>query len=356
MQPLGRDYKRIVIKIGSSLLYSDKNKLDLTLVNDIAGQIWRLVRNKKEVVLVSSGAIVCGMSILGLESRPKELSYLQAVAAIGQHELMQVWRRPFKEKALNCAQVLLTWEDFDNRKRYLNAKNTLLKLLELKTVPIINENDTVSTDEIKFGDNDRLSALVSSLILADILIILSDVDGLFMKDKKTVVEIVDRITPQIEELACPSNRKTCVGGMITKIEAARIAVDSRIPCVIANGRRKDIIPSIIKQQEGCGTIFLPQKGYLAAKKRWIAFSAKSKGKVIVDEGAKNALLNNKSLLSVGIIGIEGNFDAGDIVSIIDKQNSEFARGKVGVSSEQLDKIKGSHYHKEVIHCDNIVIL
>ena len=356
MKQLVKDYKRIVVKIGASLLYSDKNKVDFTVIDDIAGQISHLVEDKKELVLVSSGAIACGMSILGLESRPKELSYLQAVAAIGQHELMNVYRKVFKERVLNCAQVLLTWEDFDDRKRYLNAKNTLLTLLKLGSIPIINENDTVSTDEIKFGDNDRLSALVSSLISADILIILSDVDGLLEKDKKTVIRVVDEITPQIKSLAHPTDKKTCVGGMITKIEAAKIAIDSGIPCVITNGRHRDIILSTIKEPHSFGTLFIPKKGYLAAKKRWIAFSTKPKGKIIVDEGARNALLNKKSLLAVGVIGVEGSFECGDIATVVTPKNRQIGIGKVGISSKSLNDVKGKRFDKEVIHRDNIVIL
>lgn len=355
MKPSEKKYKRIVIKIGSSLLYHD-NSLDLDFINDITSEISSLVKNeKKEIVLVSSGAIAFGMSILKLEARPKELSSLQAVAAIGQHELMHAYQRFFKERDLSCAQILLTWEDFDNRKRYLNAKNTLSTLFNLGSIPIINENDSVSTDEIKFGDNDRLSALVASLISADILVILSDVEGLLDKERK-VVRVVDEITPGIKALACSTDKKTCVGGMITKIEAARIAIDSGIPCIIAHGRRKGIIISVVKELHGAGTVFIPKKGYLTARQRWIAFSAKPKGKIMVDEGAKNALLNKKSLLSVGVVGTEGIFEPSNIVSVIDKQNHEFARGKVSVSSKQLDKVKGSRFDKEVIHRDNIVIL
>lgn len=350
-----KDYKRIVVKIGASLLYRER-KLDFVLLNEITAQISTLLKDKKEVVLVSSGAIACGMSILGLDTRPKELSYLQAVAAVGQHELMHLYRQAFKKRGLNCAQVLLTWEDFADRRRYLNAKNTLWKLLELGSIPIINENDTVSTDEIKFGDNDRLSALVSILLSADILIILSDVDGLIDKDKKSLVRVVDELTPQIMALAHPTDKKTSVGGMITKLEAAKIAVDSGIPCIIANGRRKNIILSVIREPQNTGTLFLPKVGRLSAKKRWLAFSTKPKGKITVDEGAKIALINKKSLLSVGVIATEGDFQAGDIVSVIDRKNIEFARGKVGLSSKQLEKVKGSRADKEVIHCDNIVIL
>lgn len=355
MKLLPGNYKRIVVKIGSSLMSGQKGALDTGLIREIAHQVASLVKEGREVVLVSSGAIAMGMSILNLESRPKELSELQAAAAIGQHELMDLYRRFFKEQGITCAQVLLTWEDFDNRKRYLNAKNTLSTLLKLKSVPVINENDTVSTDEIKFGDNDRLSALVATLTNADLLIILSDVEGLLAQDK-SVVRLVEKITPQIKALACPTKKKTCVGGMVTKIEAAGIAVNSGIPCVIANGRRKDIVTSCVKEVETCGTLFLPKDIYLVARKRWIAFGTKTKGKIMVDQGAKRALLNKKSLLSVGVIAVSGSFVSGNTVSVIDPQMNEFARGKISLSSEQLEKVKGTRTEKEVIHRDNIVIL
>jgi glutamate 5-kinase len=344
-----------VVKIGSSLMSGSKGALDTGMIREIAKQVAGLVKEGREVILVSSGAIAMGMSILNLESRPKELSELQAAAAIGQPELMDLYRRFFKEEGLTCAQVLLTWEDFDNRKRYLNAKNTVSTLLKLKSIPVINENDTVSTDEIKFGDNDRLSALVATLTNADLLIILSDVEGLLTPDK-SVVRLVEKITPQIKALACSTRKKTCVGGMVTKIEAANIAVNSGIPCVIANGRRRDIITACAKELETCGTLFLPKDVYLAARKRWIAFGTKTKGKIMVDQGAKRALLNNKSLLSVGVTAVTGPFASGSTVSVIDHEKNEFARGKVGFSSEQLEKVKGTRTEKEVIHRDNIVIL
>ena len=349
-----KDYNRIVLKIGSSLLYSQNTKLDYALIKQITACVSALVKQGREVVVVSSGAIATGMSILGLQSRPKSLAYLQAAAAIGQHELMDIYRRSFKDNGLNCAQLLLTWEDFDDRKRYLNAKNTIQTLLKLGSIPIINENDTVSTDEIKFGDNDRLSALVSSLICADILIILSDIDGLLDKNKN-VIPVVQDISPQIKSLACPTNKKACVGGMVTKIEAAKIAVGSGIACVIANGRKKDIISKVVKEPQANGTLFIPKKG-LKAREHWIAFGTKPKGNIIVDDGAKQALINKKSLLSVGIAACEGNFETGDIVSLRDKSNDEFARGKISLGNKELDKIKGKRYHKEIIHRDNIVIL
>ena len=350
-----RNYKRVVIKIGSSLFTAQRSRLDTQLVNQIAAEISGLIKQGKEVVFVSSGAIDLGMSTLRLLNRPKQLQQLQAAAAIGQHELMHVYSQAFKEHGLDVAQLLLTWDDFSSRSRFLNAKNTLNTLLKLKFVPEINENDTVSTEEIKFGDNDKLSALVSILVGAELLVILSDVDGLLDENKK-VVRIVDKISTEIKSLACPSSRKTCVGGMITKIEAAQIAVDSGIACVIANGRSKGLIAKIVNDPFSQGTIFLPKQTTLDEKRRWMAFGTKAKGKIIVDDGAKKALGDKKSLLAVGVVSCEGNFLAGDVVSVFDKNDCEIGRGKAGIASRELDKVKGGRYPKEVIHCDHLVIL
>lgn len=254
---LPKNYKRIVVKIGASLFAAGKGKLDTALINDIARQISDLVSQGKEVVVVSSGAIALGMSILKLTARPKELERLQAVAAVGQHELMHVYKLALGQYGLNCAQLLLTWDDFSHQ-RYANAKHTLNTLLKLKCVPIINENDTVATEEIKFGDNDKLSALVSILVGAQLLIILSDVSGLLDKNKG-LIRRVDKITGQIRALANPTHKKICVGGMITKIEAARIAVGAGIPCVIAHGAKKGIIRRLANDACAEGTIFVPVK-------------------------------------------------------------------------------------------------
>jgi glutamate 5-kinase len=345
-----------VLKIGASLLCAESGAADYGFIRTVVGTAADLVAGSKEVVIVSSGAIAMGMSALGLSSRPKDLAHLQAAAAVGQHELMELYRRSFRERSINCGQVLLTWDDLDDRKRYLNAKNTLLTLLKLKSVPVINENDTVSTQEIKFGDNDRLSALVASLINADILIILSDVPGLFGREKK-VIPAVAEINAEIKALASPVNKRTSVGGMVTKIEAAKIAVDSGIPCVIAHGKRPNIVADILKGPfaRGGWTVFLP-KGSLAARERWIAFGAKPKGKIFVDDGARAAILDGKSLLCVGVAGCEGNFAKGDIVSLKDSQQREVARGKSGISAKELDKVKGKRYAKEIAHRDDIVIL
>ena len=346
--------KRIVVKIGSSLFSGQKQKPDMSLLDSIAGQISALVRQGREVLLVSSGAVALGMSTLKLSSRPKELRYLQAAAAAGQHELMRVYHREFSKYGLDCAQLLLTWDDFSGRSRYLNAKNTLNTLLSLKCVPVINENDTVSTEEIKFGDNDKLSALVAILAGAELLIILSDVDGLLDKEKK-VIRLVDKITGQVKSLASPASKKTCVGGMAAKIEAARIAVDSGIPCVIANGHARDVITRLAADHFDCGTLFSPGRNILDEKRRWMAFGTRPKGRIIVDDGAKKALCAKKSLLAVGVVSCEGNFYSGDVVSICDKGSLEIGRGKAGIASE-LDKIKGERFSREVVHCDNLVIL
>lgn len=253
-----RNYKRIAIKVGASIFAANKHKPDTALISNIVSQVSDLMGQGKEVVLVSSGAIAIGMSILKIKHRPKELAYLQATAAIGQHELMHIYKLAFNKHGINCAQLLLTWDDFSD-KRYQNAKHTLNTLLKLKCVPIINENDTVATEEIKFGDNDKLSALVSVLVSADLLVILSDVDGLLDKNKK-VIRQVPKITARIKALACPTENKACVGGMVTKIEAARFTVNSGIPCVIANGSSKGIISQIVKDPfGGNGTVFAPRK-------------------------------------------------------------------------------------------------
>jgi glutamate 5-kinase len=350
-----QNYKRLVVKIGSSLLFGrDVETSSLDTLTEITRQVSLLVREGREVVLVSSGAIALGMRVLKLQCRPRDLASLQAAAALGQHLLMARYQHAFAGLGLDCAQILLTWNDFDERRRYLNARHTLSALLDLKVVPVVNENDTVSTEEIRFGDNDQLSARVAALISADMLIILSDVDGLLDRDKKLIC-LVSEITPQIRKLAASTKKSISVGGMITKLEAAGIASGSGIPCVLANGHKKDILLKIIKAPQGQGTLFLAGQA-MPQRERWMAFGSKPKGRIILDEGAKKALLNKKSLLSVGVLGLEGVFTSGDIVSLTDKEGHEFARGRSSISSSCLQETKGRRREKEVVHCDNIVIL
>ncbi|NQS99940.1 MAG: glutamate 5-kinase [Candidatus Omnitrophica bacterium] len=364
---LPKKLKRIVVKIGTGVLTSGNYSLDQARIKELVAQIAGLVKREVEVILVSSGAIGAGMGMLKLKFRPKLLPQQQAAAAIGQGQLMKIYDTAFKRHKLLTAQILLTREDLNNRTRYLNAKNTLFTLLCLNAIPIINENDTVSVDEIKFGDNDRLSALVASLAHADLLIMLSDVDGLYTrapknrprKIKQTVVSKVTKISPEIERMAGKVSAGIGRGGMASKIEAARICAAAGIPCVIANGRIAGVLPKILAGGN-IGTLFLPKTERLVAKKRWIGFSAKVSGQIVVDQGAKQALtLNKKSLLPKGIIKFSGSFTVGDIVSILDSDKHEFARGLTRYSSVELAKIKGldSGQIKQTLgykHCDEVV--
>ena len=340
---------RIVIKLGTGLLTDAQNHLSLPQIGEIVTQLAALHAAKKQVIVVTSGAIGAGMAELGIKQRPKRLDELQAAAAIGQSKLMAVYDRLFGNSGITVAQVLLTHDDLQNRTRHLNAHNTLATLLARGAVPIINENDTVAVDEIKFGDNDRLGALTATLIDADLLIILSHVEGL-LDEQKRVVATVSEIR-DVESLARGTDRLTSVGGMKSKIEAAKIATRAGIPLVIANGNRANVVRDVLAGEE-VGTIFLPNADKLASRKRWIAFFQYPAGTVVVDEGAKQALCaNGKSLLAKGIVSAEGEFAEGDVVSICDKNQVEFARGLAKVGGILIKSATGV-----VIHRDDMVIL
>ncbi|HBA26482.1 MAG TPA: glutamate 5-kinase [Nitrospinae bacterium] len=365
--------RRIVIKIGSGVLTSpDRSGLDDTVIEEITRQVSTLHKSGYEMILVSSGAIAAGVKELNLKKTPVDIPHKQAAAAIGQSRLIGKYERHFKREGLNVAQILLTHDDLSNRIRYLNAKNTILTILSYKVIPIINENDTVAVDEIKFGDNDTLSSMVSNLIEADLLIILSDVKGLYSADPKLdpaaeLVPVVEKITNEIEVMAGDSRSATGVGGMVTKIQAAKRMSHSGIPTVIVDGKVNGIIEAIVKGED-VGTLFLPEEDKLGSKKYWIAYTLKSKGKIKVDDGAKNVLIaDGKSLLPSGVVEIEGKFKSGDMVSCIDSRNREFARGLINYSSTELKKIRGKHSSEfeeilgykmvdEAIHRDNLVIL
>lgn len=367
--------KRVVVKVGTGILTSRNFRLNKAWIKNLVAQIAALINKNIEVILVTSGAIGAGMGLLSLDLRPKLLPQQQAAAAIGQSQLMKIYGTLFKHHGILTAQILLTSEDLSNRKRYLNAKNTLFTLLTYHAVPIINENDTVSVDEIKFGDNDRLSALVANLMQADLLIILSDVDGLYAaapkrkqsQTKKSVISIVEKVVAETERMASAGISKLGTGGMLSKIEAAKICSAAGLSCIVANGKTPNILRRIL-DGENIGTLFLPKKEQLVAKKRWIGFSAKVNGQILVDQGAKQALISKKSsLLPKGIVKIRGTFAVGAMVSILDAENKEFARGLTSYSSEELTKIKGQKtdqikailgykYYDEVVHRDNLVIL
>lgn len=362
-------FNRVVIKVGTKIITSKDARLDKKEVELLSVQIVKLLKSGVEVILVSSGAIAEGMSQLKLSKRPKTLKILQAAAAIGQSRLMKIYDNYFHKKKIVTAQILLTRADLSDRQRYLNAKNTVMTLLERGILPIINENDTVSTDEIKFGDNDQLSAMVANFISAQALIILTDVDGLYCvnsRGKRAKIDIVEDVA-RVEHHAAGAGCELSVGGMRTKLEAARMVTSSGMTCIIANGRKTNILSDIMSGKNA-GTIFKGKKSKLNERKKWIAFSKKAKGKLIIDKGAVKALCEQgRSLLSAGIIKVSGDFAYGDLISVLSESGKEIARGVTNYASNEIDKIKGFRtseigkklgckYYDEIIHRDNLVIL
>jgi len=362
--------KRIVVKVGSSVI-SDAKGLMPEVIADISRDLCALADKGYEVILVSSGAVAAGKGALGIEGRPKTIPLKQAAAAIGQSRLMKAYKEQFLAQSHQVAQVLLTRDDLANRRRYLNARNTLMTLLEYGIVPIINENDTVVVDEIRFGDNDNLSALVANLMEAELLVILSDVDGLYDRDpnrssQARLIPEVERITPRIEALAGGTGSSLGTGGMQTKLKAAKRAALSGIGTVIVNGRNPGVLCRLVSGED-LGTYFLPECNRMAAKKHWIAFTKKCRGKLFVDAGAANAVLQGgKSLLPSGVKGVDGSFDRGDAVRLCDMEGREFARGVVNYSLQELlrilgrksgeiEGILGYKYGDEVVHRDNLVL-
>jgi glutamate 5-kinase len=362
-----------VVKVGSRSLTGEDGRLDREQVANLAGQLVQIAESGKKVVLVSSGAVASGVGRLGLPGRPNDLATLQAVAAIGQTHLIQVYEQTFAQRGRLAAQVLLTASELDDRVAYLNVRNTLRRLLELGCIPIINENDTVAVDELKttFGDNDRLAGMVAGLLEGSVLVILSDVRGLYDRDPKDsaaeVIPSVIRIDDSIEELV--RDRKTGIskGGMASKISTAKFLTQSGQPVVIAWGREPNVLVRLAKGEE-LGTLFLPQSKTFTPRKRWIGFSAQPVGSVVVDDGAMKAMKENgKSLLAIGVKEVLGEFGKGDVVSIRSHHSAEIARGLVNYSSDQLRKIRGCHSdriqqilgqcpYEEVVHRDNLVII
>jgi glutamate 5-kinase len=362
----------IVIKIGTNLLADKVQGINIERIHEIARSVARLQALGHRVTVVSSGAIGAGVAVLKLKARPKTIPEKQATAAIGQPLLMEAYENAFRKQNCTIAQILLTKDDFVNRVRYLNAKNTFPVLFEHGVVPIINENDTVAVEEIKLGDNDNLSAMVANLIEADLLIILSDIDGLYSDDPTknqhaTLIPMVEKITPQIEKLAKSSKTELSTGGMITKIQAAKRCVSAGIAMIIANGKNPHALEEIFSGTFK-GTLFLPAENTLNMRKKWIGFVSSAKGSVRVDDGAKQALLKKqKSLLPSGIVEVHGEFKANETITILDAAGNVFAKGVTGYSSLDLGKIKGKKTaeiekilnrksHDEVIHRDNLVLV
>ena len=368
-----KDVKRIVIKVGSSTITYGNGKRNFSRIDRLAREIADLANQGKEIILVSSGAVAVGVDRLGLAAKPKTIPGKQAAAAVGQGVLMHTYEKIFAEYGQIVAQVLLTRMDSVDRHRYTNSRNTFLALLEHKVIPIVNENDVVAIDELKIGDNDNLSALVAGIVYADLLIILSDIDGLYTANPqndpnaKLVPEVTD-ITPEIEASAGDAGSKVGTGGMFTKIQAAKMATSSGINMVIASGEEKDAISRILDGEE-IGTLFVSRENRLQFRKRWLAFGARIAGKIVVDDGCAKAVrkAGGCSILPAGITDVEGEFEAGNTISVVNKNGHELARGLANYSSEELDMIKGAktseienilgHKHfDEVIHRDDLVIL
>lgn len=352
-----KNVRRIVVKLGTGVLTDAKKQPDMAQMTQLVAQMAAMRQAGKEIVLVTSGAVGSGMGALGFNKRPKELAEQQACAAVGQSRLMATYEKLFGEFDLNVAQVLLTHEDLQHHERHLNARNTLVTLLKHGVIPIINENDAVSFTELKFGDNDKLSALVAALLPADLLAILTTVEGVienFGKANARTIPAIEKIDGTLEKMAGGTTSETAVGGMSSKIQAAKIVIRSGIPLVIASGRKTTVLRDILSG-EGEGTLFVPHPTRLSSRKRWIAFFHSPHGTLYVDDGCKQALREKgTSLLPPGVKRCEGKFSAGEVVRICDLDGTEFARGITYFNSDALKT--NDLPRTEVIHRDNLVML
>ena len=364
------EHRRIVVKVGSALLVNEAGQFDPATVTRIADEIAVLRRDGREVLVVSSGAVAIGLGILGIERRRARLEELQASAAAGQVQLVEAWRQALATQEIAVAQILLVPDDTEDRRRFLNARGTLLRLLELGVTPIINENDTVATEELRYGDNDRLAARVAQMVMADALVLLSDVDGLYTADPRrdtsaTHIAHVERLTGDIFAIAGASGSTVGSGGMRTKMEAARIATRAGCTTLVASGRSNAPLTGL-----GPGkryTEVAPRTTPAAARKQWLAGALGVRGALHVDAGAEAALGAGKSLLPVGITAVEGSFDRGDTVALIGAGGAEFARGIaayeadevlsiLGCRSDDIEDRLGYRGRSVVVHCDDLVIL
>lgn len=364
--------KRLVVKIGSSLIASRSTGLRLDQIERLADELAGLRATGREILVVSSGAIVSGIKKLRLNEYPKSLPVKQAAAAVGQSRLMWAYEKAFEHRGLQVAQILLTHQDLADRRRFLNARHTLATLVEFGVVPIINENDTVAVDEIRVGDNDTLASEVVHLADAELLIILSDVDGLFTEDPRKnpsakLIPVIPEITEEVERLAGASSTFEGTGGMATKVRAAKKVAEYGVPTLVINGEQPGLLPAVLAGRPG-GSLFLARERRMKSRKHWIAFTLRPRGHVRLDHGAVEALVKGgKSLLASGIIEVIGTFDAGDPIGCLDPDGKEIAKGLVNFSSDVVDRIKGlrtqdiherigPQEYEEVIHRDNLAIL
>jgi glutamate 5-kinase len=362
--------RRVVVKVGSGVL-TTKDGLNRRVIADLSDDICALRKKRVEVILVSSGAIASGLKKIGLDRRPESISHQQAVAAVGQSSLMMAYERAFGRYGQKVAQILITRDDLNHRGRYLNARNTLFILLSWKIVPIVNENDTVVVDEIKFGDNDNLSAMVTNLTESHLLVNLTDIDGLFDKDPRLhkdacLIGVVEKVNGEVMKYASTIPGFLGRGGMASKIRAAQRVTMGGVPAIIANGLKRHALKNIFMGQEE-GTLFMPQDAPLCSRKHWIAFTKSPKGEIIIDRGAEKALMKQgKSLLPAGIMEVRGRFSLGDSVVLLNEDNHELAVGMVnyhsgdvkkimGLKSTEIEPRLGFKNDDEVIHRDNLVI-
>jgi len=368
-------YKRIIAKFGTSLITGGIGRLDLKAMASLVDQIAQLHSQGHEVIIVSSGAVAAGRQKLELNKERKDIPFKQVLASVGQNQLMHTYEQLFSQHNITVAQALLTKSDLSDRAGYLNARNTLLALIELGVICIVNENDVVATDElgeVAFGDNDNLSAMVANLVDADLLALLTDIDGLYTADPQRnssakLIPRVEKIDAMIERLASSTTSSQGVGGMATKVEAARLATSSGVTVVIANGQRPDVLQQVAAGKS-FGTLFPPRTSKLESKKRWMLSGLASKGKLIIDGGAVLALRQqNRSLLPAGVASVEGKFNRGDVVGIFDSEGNHLGYGIPNYNSRDVATIKGAHsesissllgyeYGTEVIHRNNMVLI
>ncbi len=364
--------RRLVVKVGTYTLVDRSGRLDRGQLRDLVDQVAGVRRRDIDVVLVSSGAIAAGVELLGLPERPKDIPSLQAASSVGQGLLLHLYTDYFSRHGILVGQVLLTQYDFFHRRQYLNARNTFLRLMEQKVVPVVNENDAVATEEIRFGDNDRLAALVSVMVGADLLVMLSDIPGLYTADPKRdpkaeFIPEVERITESLIQKAGGSCEEHSSGGMITKLEAARMATSYGVGMIVAHGKEERVLERIL-EGEVIGTYFHARKKRIKGQKHWIAFGSRPRGCVVVDEGAREALVKRgKSLLPAGVLECRGDFAPGDPVEVRDPSGKLVAKGIISCSREELEEIKGlrtdqaarilgEDRDEEVIHRDYLVVL
>ncbi len=365
--------EKIVVKVGTRVLTDAQGKLDLQRMNALANQLVAIADSGRQVVLVSSGAVGAGMNRLSMETRPTDVATLQAIAAVGQTDLMQTYQKLFQEQGRLAAQVLLTANELDDRVSYLNVRNTLLELLELQVIPVVNENDTVSVDELQttFGDNDQLAGLVTNLLGAQLLIILSDVDGLFTgnpeDDTSELVPTVTSLDETIAGYVQESSGGLGTGGMGSKLQAVRMVTSAGENAVIANGRESEVLTRILAG-ESLGTLFVAEGKTLSPWKRWLRFSAQTQGTIVLDKGACAAIQQEgSSLLAIGIIGHQGHFNKGDVIQLYNEAGEELARGLTNYNSDELEQIRGHRSeefqqilgqcpYEEVIHRDNLALV